>query len=189
MSTDAGIQLLVLEEFRLRTVDADGTVARIVGGSRRGREPAIPMLTSLDDPRNVAIVRALHPGESAEPDAAQHAALERFVSSWQTPKHYGPRITERSQSPPTQYRLAVTESGINDNAPVAENPRGLREDATSTDVGLLWIGQPIGTYAGLMVLLGGHEDPSGVGAAASDWPLALSRYLGVRMYEATGPSD
>jgi hypothetical protein len=189
MSTDAGIQVLVLEEFRLRTRDADGTVARIVGGSRRGREPAIPMLTSLDDPRNVAIVRALHPGESAEPDTVQHAALERFVSSWQTPKQYGPRITERSQDPPTNYRLAVTESGINDTAPVAATTRGLREDATSTGVGLLWIGQPVGTYAGLMVLLGGHEDPRGVGAAASDWPPPLSRYLGVRIYEAMGRSE
>jgi hypothetical protein len=137
----------------------------------------------------VAIVRALHPGESAEPDAAQHTALERFVSSRQTPKHYGPRITERSQDPPTHYRLAVTESGINDTAPVAANPRGLHEDATSTDVDLLWIGQPVGTYAGLMVLLGGHDDPSGPGAAARDWPLPLSRYLGVRIYEATGTSD
>jgi len=189
MSTNTGIQSLVLEEFRLQTGDTDGTVAGIVSGSRRGREPAIPMLTSLDDPRNVAIVRALHPGESTEPDVEQHAALERFVSSWQTPKHYGPRITERSQSPPTHYRLAVTESGINDTGPVAESPRGLREDATSTDVGLLWIGQPVGTYAGLMVLLGGHEDPSGVGAAARDWPLSLSRYLGVRIYEATGTPD
>jgi hypothetical protein len=183
VSSDAGIQLLVLEEFRLRTRDADGAVARIVGGSRQGREPAMPLLTSIDDPRDVAMLRGLHTGESAEPDAAQHAALEPFVSSWQGLKHYRPRITERSQSPPTHYRLAVTESGINDSRPVTENPRGLRQDATSTDVGLLWIGQPVGTCAGLMVLLGSREGSDAARPSARDWPLPLSRYLGVRIYE------
>ena len=184
MATDDGVQLFVLEEFRLRAGDADGAVARIVDGSRRGREPAVPLLTSIEDRRDVAVLRGLRPGESAEPDAVQHAALEPFVSSWQTPKHYGPRITERSQSPSTYYRLAVTESGINETAPVAEKPRVLREDATATDVGLLWIGQPIGTDAGLMVLLGGHDDANSAKPAARDWPLPLSRYLGVRIYDS-----
>lgn len=184
MSTDGRIQLLVLEEFRLWTGDADGTVARIVGGSRRRREPTMPLLTSIDDRRNVAVLRGLHSRESAEPDAAQHAALDPFVSSWQTPKHYGPRITERSQSPPTYYRLAVTESGINDPDPVAGLPPGLHRNATSTEVGLLWIGQPVGTHAGLLVLLGSHADPDTAGPDARDWPLPLSRYLGVRIYES-----
>jgi hypothetical protein len=184
VSTDDRIQLLVLEEFRLRSGDADGAVARIVAGSRPGREPPMPLLTSIDDRRDVATLRAVHTGESAEPDGVQHAALEPFVSSWQTPKHYGPRMTERSESPPTYYRLAVTESGINDTDPVAEEPRGLRQDATSTDVGLLWIGQPVGTHAGLLVLLGSRDGPPAARLSAKKWPLALSRYLGVRIYES-----
>jgi hypothetical protein len=183
MSSDDRIHLLVLEEFRLITGDADGAVARIVGGSRRGREPTVPLLTSIEDRRNVAVLRGLHPGESAEPDAAQHTALDEFVSSWQAPKHYGPRIAERSQSPPTYYRLAVTESGINDPDAVAELPSDVRQGATSTGVGLLWIGQPVGTHAGLMVLLGSREGADAAHADRRDWPLPLSRYLGVRIYE------
>jgi hypothetical protein len=184
MATDDGIQVFVLEEFRLRADDADGAVARIAGEWREGREPATPLLTSIDDRRDVALLRALHTGELAEPDVAQHAALEPFVSSWQTPKHYGPRITERSESAPTYYRLAVTESGINDTGPVVEKPAGVREAAPSGDVGLLWIGQPVGTSAGLLVLLGSHDRPDATRPDAANWPLPLSRYLGVRIYES-----
>src|SRR5881296_2740716 len=113
MATDNPIRVLVLEEFRLRAADVDGVAARIVAGSAHGIEPAIPLLTSIDDPRDVATLRALHAGEGTESDAAQHAALDPLVSSWGAPKHYGPRITERSQSPSSSFRLAVTESGIN----------------------------------------------------------------------------
>ena len=183
MSTDDPIQMLVLEEFRLSESDANGDVARIVDRSRSGREPAVPLLTSVDDPRNVAMLRGLRTGETAEADVADHAALEEFVTSWQAPKHYSPRITERSENPSTHYRLAVTESGINDPDPVATTPAELRQDATATDVGLLWIGQPVGTYAGLLVLVGsrGGDDPAR--PDARDWPLPLSRGLGVRIYE------
>jgi hypothetical protein len=183
MSTDDPIQLLVLEEFELSSGDAHGAVTRIVERSRRGREPRMPLLTSIEDRTNVAVLRGLHAGESSEPDAAQHAALDEFVSSWQAPKHYGPRITERSESPPTYYRMAVTESGINDPDEAATIGGGFRLDTTFTDIGLLWIGQPVGTHAGLLVLLGSHGDPS---AAMREhrWPLPLSRRLGVRVYES-----
>jgi hypothetical protein len=183
MSTDDPIRLLVLDEFRLSTRDAHGAVARIVGRSRSGREPAVPLLTSIADRRNVAVLRGLHIGESAEPDVAQRAELDEFVSRWQAPKHYGPRISERSQSPPTYYRLAVTESGINDREPVGWSPARLRPDATPTDVGLLWIGQPVGTDAGLLVLLGSRGDEDTARPDARNWPLPLSQYLGVRIYE------
>jgi hypothetical protein len=185
MSIDGQIKLLVLEEFRLSDGDSHDAVARIVAGSRGGCEPSVPLLTSIDDRRNVALLRGLHTGESSEPDAAQHAALDEFVSSWAAPKHYGPRITERSESPPTHYRLAVTESGINDADPVTA-PAGFRHDATTTDVGLLWIGNPVGTHAGLMVLLGSHADADTARPDARDWPLPLSSDLGVRIYEGSG---
>src|SRR2546421_9093541 len=88
MAIADGIQLLVPEEFRLRTADLDGEAARIVAGSPRGIEPTIPLLTSIDDRRDVATLRALHAGEPSETDVAQHAALDPLVSSWAGPKHY-----------------------------------------------------------------------------------------------------
>src|SRR5437016_14671139 len=113
VSTSDPIQLLVLEEFRLHAADLDGAAARIVAASPRGIAPAIPLLTSIEDRRDVATLRALHAGEMSETDTVERADLDHLVSSWAAPKHYGPRVTERSQSPPSSFRLAVTESGIN----------------------------------------------------------------------------
>ena len=189
MSTKNPIRVLVLEEFRLREADVDGAAARIVADSAQGIEPAIPLLTSVADRRDVATIRALHAGESTESDAAQHAALDPLVSNWAAPKHYGPRITERSQSQPSSFRLAVTESGINAGGRPPPPPSGedsLREQ-TSRAVGLLWVGAPVGTYAGLLVLLGSYgADSLEVGDDPSGWPLPLSSDLGVRIYENSG---
>jgi hypothetical protein len=183
MSTDDPIRLLVLEEFRLRTADVDGAVSRIVAASSRGIEPAIPLLISIDDRRDVATLRALHPGEATEIDAAQQAALDPLVTNWAVPKHYAPRITERSQSPPSFFRLAVTESGINGGVPPVTLRASAREPTTSRAVGLIWIGAPVGTHAGLLVLLGSYDSPRAIGRDPSGWPLPLSRDLGVRVYE------
>jgi hypothetical protein len=87
-------------------------VARIVARFPGGIEPPVPLLTSIDEHRDVALVRALHAGEKLETDPAHRAALDHLVASWQPVKHYGPRIAERSKTPPSHYRLAVTESGI-----------------------------------------------------------------------------
>ena len=57
------------------------------------------------------------------------------------------------------------------------------EDAPATPVGLMWVGTPIGSYAGLMVLLGSYDDEQGDQADQPEWPLALSRQLHVRIYE------
>jgi hypothetical protein len=184
MPTADPIRLLVLEEFRLRVADVDGAAARIVAASPGGIEPAIPLLTSIDDRRDVATLRALHAGEPTEPDAAQHAALDPLVASWAAPKHYAPRITERSQNPPSSFRLAVTESGINNSGvpPVALSAAA-GDAPTSRAVGLVWIGAPVGTHAGLLVFLGNYDDPLAFGRDPSGWPLPLSRDLGVRIYE------
>jgi hypothetical protein len=193
MPTDDPIQLLVLQEFRLRAADADGAAARIVAASSRGIEPPVPLLTSIDDRRDVATLKAFHAGESTETDAVERAALDPLVSSWAAPKHYGPRITERSQRPPSRFRLAVTESGINAGSAIdgggvpavrSQEPAG--DGTTSRAVGLVWIGAPVGTYAGLLVLLGGYDDPRAVGRDPSGWPLPLSRDLGVRIYDNSG---
>ena len=183
MATDNPICVLILEEFRLRTADADGAAARIVAESPRGIEPAIPLLTSIEDRRDVAMLRALHAGESTDRDPAQHAALDPLVSSWAVPKHYGPRITEHSQRPPSSFRLAVTESGINAGGarPAVTLSRESSGNGTAKHaVGLVWVGAPVGTHAGLLVLLGSYDDDD---LRAFAWPLPLSRDLGVRIYE------
>jgi hypothetical protein len=183
MSIENPITVLVLEEFRLRAADVDGEVARIVAASSHGIEPGIPLLTSIDDRCDVATLRAVHAGESTESDAVQHAALDPLVSSWEVAKHYEPRIAERSQSPPSSFRLAVTESGINaGGVPQIPPPAGSVE-GESRAVGLVWIGAPVGTYAGLLVLLGGYEAPRAGERDPAGWPLPLSRELGVRIYE------
>jgi hypothetical protein len=181
--TSNPITTLELHEFRLNAADDAGEAARLVDSFSGGIEPSLPLLVSIDDRRDVAIVRALHASETAESGQTRHGSLGPLVTSWQDVKRYGPRIAERAESPPSYYRLAVTESGINDADPDAialPQPAG---DATSTPIGLLWIGVPVGTSAGLMVLLG-NDDGDSVRPDASDWPLSVSRGLGVRIYES-----
>jgi hypothetical protein len=183
MAPTTSINALVLQEFRLHAAETVGEAARIVAAFPPGIEPAVPLLTSIDDGRDVAMVRGLHEGEQAEADPAQHAALDPLVSSWKRVRRFAPRIAERSETPPTYYRLAVTESGINNAA--AEPPDPVPESGppnTSKRVGLLWIGQPVGTYAGLLTLLG-SDDPEARRSEPRNW-LPLSRSMGVRIYES-----
>lgn len=179
------INSLVLQEFRLHAADSGGEAARIVAAFSDGIEPAVPLLTSIDDDRDVAIVRGLHAGEQPEADPRQRAALDPFVASWQPVKEYGPRITERSASPTTFYRLAVTESGITNAKPEPPEPppRNVADSRNSSKpVGLLWIGLPVGTHAGLLTLLG-TDDGAARRSEPRQW-LPLSRSLGVRIYES-----
>jgi hypothetical protein len=79
----------------------------------------------------------------------------------------------------------VTESGINgqtDDATTAPDA-DLRDDAPLTPLGLMWVGAPIGTHAGLMVLVGSYDDRATDRPGPRDWPLILSRQLQVRIYE------
>ncbi|HET6703016.1 MAG TPA: hypothetical protein VFH14_14480, partial [Gemmatimonadaceae bacterium] len=82
-------------------------------------------------------------------------------------------------------RLAVTESGIRNQPeppePPAPSPRA-SEGNTSKRVDLLWIGVPVGTYAGLLTLLGTDGGADGR-SEPREW-LPLSRSLGVRIYES-----
>lgn len=187
MASDDPITVLVLQEFRLKALDDAVAAARIVAASPSRSEPIIPLLTSIEDRHDVATVRAIHAGETTEADAVEFAGLEHLVSRWTAPKHYEPRLTERSPSPPSSFRLAVTESGINTaGAPVrvdSDSPDGA---GTNRPIGLLWVGEPLGTGAGLLVLLGSYERPRAAGDDHSGWPLPLSRDLGVRIYENSG---
>jgi len=178
------ITVLVLQEFRLRAADDAAAAARIVAAYPAGIEPAIPLLTSIEDRRDVATLRALHTGEATDANAVERAGLDHLVSSWAAPKLYGPRVTERSKSPPSSFRLAVTESGINaGGAPMTSSDGSGADEVTRRAIGLVWIGAPVGTHAGLLVLLGGYDEPQPVGDDSFGWPLPLSRDLGVRIYE------
>jgi hypothetical protein len=183
------IQILVLQEFRLRDARARSEAERIVAATANGAEPALPLLTSIDDPHDVAILRGLHSGEAIAADPAQRAQLERLVSSWQPEKRYGPRLAERSIRPSSSYRLAVTESGINERTLSPAERRAARPAGggiTSSRIGLLWIGAPIGTHAGLLVLVGHYDGEPFASADIGGWPLPLSTELGVRIYEGRG---
>jgi hypothetical protein len=184
MSIADPISLLVLEEFRLHAADMGTTVAGILA-STHGVERSIPLLTSIEDRRDVATLRALHAGEPTEIDTRQRAALDPLVSTWAAARHYSPRIAERSHSLPSFFRLAVTESGINTGRPSPVTlRRGRGSDGPLRAVGLVWIGTPLATHAGLLLLLGTYEDPRTGGREPTGWPLPLSRDLGVRIYES-----
>jgi len=179
-----GITEFVVQEFRLHAADTADEAACIVAKLPDGIEPGVPLLRNIDDHRDVAIVGALHVGELFD-EREQRAALGPLVASWRPVKRYGPRITESASSPPSSYRLAVTESGINDREDqhaVTAPETTAADDGPRTHVGLMWVGTPIGTHAGLMVLLGSYDDVTDR-PDPRDWPLALSRQLQVRIYE------
>jgi len=187
MTMNSPITALELQEFRLNAADTAGEAARLVDSFPGGIEPAVPLLTSVDDHRDVAIVRALHAGETARSDQGRDGSLGPLVTTWQDVKRYGPRITERAagaEGLPSYYRLAVTESGINETEPDELTLPQFVGDATASPIGLLWIGAPIGTHAGLLVLLGNSDAKGTDGSDRHEWPLPLSRALGVRIYES-----
>ncbi len=184
--TDDRVQTLVLQEFRLSAVDADGAVARIVDAMPGGLGHTVPLLTSIDDRHDVAMIRSLRDGESGGLDVAERAGLDPFISSWGPTKRYVSRIVESSQSPPTHYRLAVTESGINDerrDPPSARARVGGPNDA-SAPLDLLWIGRPPTAHAGLLILVGDHDNAETRRSDPQDWPLPMSRRFGVRIYDS-----
>ena len=78
----------------------------------------------------------------------------------------------------------MTESGINGTEAAARDATSSSSsDAGPRPLGLLWIGSPIGTHAGLLILVGGADEASTARRDVGQWPLPLSRSLGVRIYE------
>lgn len=178
--TSPGADHLVLQEFRLRAgasrAEADGILAAAY-------PDGVPLLTSIADDRDVASVRSIPSSESAASDPIDRASLGDLVARWQSPRSYRTRIAESSLVPPAEYHLAVTESGLNDNhrsLPGAPQRPAVAEPAAPTPMALLWIGAPVGTHAGLLVLVG-EDGRSGIEQDAG-WPLPLCEQLGVRIY-------
>lgn len=186
MPTPVRDAIIVLDEFRLRAADTDGSAARIVSAASNDARDPVPLLTSIDDPRDVATLRAVTAGAPDSGGPRGDAALAPLVATWQPPRRYRPRVAERSHGVvSSSFRLAVTESGINDEHAAPEGA-WLDEPTSGEPITLLWIGIPEGTHAGLLVLVGRDElAPATGGPARAEWPLPLSRDLGVRVYEST----
>lgn len=171
---------LVLEEFRLAPgtshADADRTLAT-------ADPDGVPLLTSIGDDRDVASVRRISGDVATDRDAIDRAGFGALVSSWGQLRTYTPRIAASTLARPQYYRLAVTESGLNQSgySSSARPPAGqVAGDRTgAAEVGLLWIGAPRDSEDGLLVVLGDDESDT---APDVRWPLSLSTQLGVRIY-------
>jgi len=183
MNDGAPIGTIVLHEFRLHAADRSGAAARIVAGFPSHTGPGVPLLTSIEDDRDVAIVQGLRGSDESVLD---RGTLDPLVERWRPVTRYEPRITERSAIPPSSYRLAVTESGINDAEPrpTANGAGDGPVESVTSPLGLLWIGNPVGTHAGLLTLIGNHSDPSPPSTDPPDWAAPLAHRLGVRIYES-----
>lgn len=170
---------LVLEEFRL----SDGVAYADADRALAAADPTgVPLLTSIADDRDVASVRCVPARSAPADDAIERSAFGALVSRWGEVRTYRPRIAESTPVTPTSYRLAVTESGINDTDPTLVGPSPRDEGAArprTTPLGLFWVGAPRGSHAGLLVVIGDGESAAAADAA---WPLALSELLGVRIY-------
>ena len=177
------LETVVFQEFDLRFADADHSIARIVAATCDGEPDAIPLLTSIADDRRVATLHSLGRPDAADAAAVERAALAPFVSSWDAPRIYRTRISERSLNQSSHYRLAVTDSGINNAERSTDTTVPFRSDAVGTPVDLLMIAVPLQSFAGLLVLIG-TQDHHPSDTDARDWPLPISEPLGVRIYES-----
>lgn len=190
MTTVGQTEILVLDEFRLRAADTHGAAAaRVSATSGDARDP-VPLLTSIDDPCDVAAFRSLGTGAVDSDGPRGDAALEKLVVGWHPVRKYLARLAVRAPgAPPSSYRLAVTESGINDQR--VSPPSQRADDSTPGEpISLLVIGAPEGTHAGLLVLVG-REEPEALAGDRdyASWPLPFSRNLGVRVYESASPEQ
>jgi hypothetical protein len=185
MTTAGSTQTFVLDEFRLHAADTDGAAARIISAASSDSRDPVPLLTSIDDPRDVAMLRTVGTGAPDTNGPRSDTALGPLVAAWRPAKRYRPRVAARSQGTPSSFRLAVTESGINDEV-VAPPGTWVGKPSAGEPIALLLIGVPEGTHAGLLVLLGrnGTEHVAATRDPAN-WPLPLSRDLGVRVYESS----
>src|SRR5687767_10250863 len=82
-------EIFVLDEFRLRVADTDGAAAALVlAAGAGGSHDPIPLLTSIDDARDVASLRAVRLGGAEGNGLRNDVALGRLVASWAPVKRY-----------------------------------------------------------------------------------------------------
>ena len=167
-----------LHEMRLRA-SSDRALAATAVADQAGPE-GLPLLSSIEDDRDVAVLRAVGPGD--KPDEELRAALSPYVASRRPIRHYRSRLALQSPKPASYFRLAVTDSGINNSAQSGNPPTAVTQgSAARTTAQQLWIGAPVDSFGGLLVLVG-HAEEGSFAARSTSWPLPLSADLGVRIY-------
>ena len=183
MPTTDSADLLVLEEFRLLAADTDGAAAAIVRHASRDARDPVPLLTSIDDPRDVAALSSVTDRTPASDAGSRgNSALRALVKTWQPAKRYRVRLTARSRSvTPSSFQLAVTESGANNENVAAPGTAG-DDPVMGEPAALLTIGVREDADTGILVLVG-HGAGDVTERHRAGWPLPLSRDLGVRIYD------
>ncbi len=190
-----GRGFFVLHELRLPAGDGATrrrAAVRLAEMPHAQDEEVLPMLVSIDDHRDVACVRRVGvlPGSGDDASTRIRHALTPGAESGGPPRYYKERAAVASEAGVrSYYRMAVTESGSNEEAAAntladapADAPAPPQQD-DATGAGLLWIGTPVASAAGLLVITG-HHDATGYGDSDPGvWPLPTSRRLGVRIYE------
>lgn len=188
----------VLHELRLGNPDLATRLlaaAQLAGMTPADDEQVLPMLVSLDDRRDVACVRRVRalPGVGDDAGERIQGALHPKPESSGPPRYYSERALAGDRALNSYFRMAVTESGTNDEAntgaelPAPPRSVPLPRPREAAEAGLLWIGTPVSSEAGLLVVTG-HHDASAYGEAdRGGWPLPTSRELGVRIYESARP--
>ncbi len=193
-----GRGFFVLHELRLLAGDGATrrrAAAQLAEMPRTQDEQVLPMLVSIDDHRDVACVRRVGalPGSGDEAGARIREALTPEAESSGPPRYYKERAALAGErEDPSYYRMAVTESGINEQpaartraggpAPARGAPAPARP-SDATGAALLWIGTPCASAAGLLVITGHHDGAAYLDSDPGVWPLRTSRQLGVRIYE------
>lgn len=189
----------VLHELRLASGDdAAGlrAAARLAGMPRAVDEQVLPLLVSIDDHRDVACVRRVRVLPEVGDDAGVRIQIALAPEPADSePRYYRERTAVSGErGPRSYYRMAVTESGTNGRtrtrvdradkpAPPPSVP-SLSQPPDGAAAELLWIGAPVASDTGLLVITG-HRDPTAyVDADPREWPLSTSRELGVRIYES-----
>lgn len=201
----------VLHELRLASGDGAArarAAERLASIPQRRGEQVLPLLVSIDDRRDVACVRHVRelPGAGDEAGAGIRAALRAEPGSGRPPRVYAERARLGGrQGTHSYFRMAVTESGANERSPADTAPpepgaEGTHDagppDARPSDAWrwdaleaeLLWIGNPIASGTGLLVVTGQH-DAGAYDECGPAWPLPLSRELEVRIYESARPAE
>lgn len=189
----------VLHELRLPTGD-DATrllaATQLAGMPREADEQVLPLLVSIDDHRDVACLSRspLPPAAGDQAGARILAALAPEAESSGPPRYYRERASSGEREGQGYFRMAVTESGLNDRGGGVSDPAAAAPDAhfppgthDSSGEGLLWIGTPVASGAGLLILTGHHDASAYAEGDPAVWPLGTSRALGVRIYESERP--
>lgn len=198
-----GRGFFVLHEVRLSAGDPATRLraaARLADMPHADDERVLPMLVSIDDHRDVACVRRVGalPGSGDEAGARVRRALTPGAEGGAPPRYYDERAAVAGEGGArSYYRMAVTESGINEEAAAstladAPAPAGApappRQD-DATGAALLWIGTPVASAPGLLVITGHHDATGYEDSEPGVWPLPTSRRLGVRIYEGGTPKQ